>query len=111
MLLKCRLCPQMFKSLLIPQEKALIEIVKDVGEHFSKHHQAALQTYVMEIGALARALDATLLSKRLIEIPESEVFAQSVADGAEKIILNALGIDDNELEDDKGQSKKPSNKL
>jgi hypothetical protein len=34
-----------------------------------------------------------------------------VADGAEKIILNALGIDDNELEDDKGQSKKPSNKL
>jgi hypothetical protein len=101
----------MFKSLLIPQEKALIEIVKDVGEHFSKHHQVALHTYVMEIGALARALDATLLSKRLIEIPESEVFAQSVADGAEKIILNALGIDDNELEDDKGQSKKPSNKL
>jgi hypothetical protein len=94
----------MFKSLLIPQEKALSDVVGQIGNHMGKHHPAALQAYVAEVGALARALDATLLSKRLVEIPPSETFAQSVADGGEKIILNALGIEDNEIMDEPNPS-------
>jgi hypothetical protein len=96
----------MFKSLLIPQEKALSDVIGQIGNHLAKHHPAALQAYVAEISALARAIDATLLSKRLVEIPESEKFAQSVADGGERIILNALGIDDNEIESEPNPSKK-----
>jgi hypothetical protein len=106
MLLQCKLCEQLFKSLVIPQEKALSDVVGQIGNHMAKHHPAALQAYIAEIGALARALDATLLSKRLVKIPPSEVFAQSVADGGEKIILNALGIEDNEIVDEPNPSKK-----
>ena len=104
MILQCRLCPQMFKSLVIPQEKALGDVVGQIGNHFSKVHPAALQAYVVEISVLARALDSALLSKRLVEIPPGEDFAQSVADGGERIVLNALGIDPAEVGDDNGES-------
>ena len=105
MILQCKLCPQMFKSLVIPQEKALADIAGQIGNHFSKVHPAALQAYVVEVGALARALDSALLSKRLVEIPPGEDFAQSVADGGERIVLNALGIDPTEVSDDNGEPK------
>ena len=105
MLLQCKLCKQMFKSLLVPQEKALSDVVGQIGNHMGKHHPAALQAYVVEVGALARALDSALLSKRLVEIPPGEDFAQSVADGGERILLNALGIDPTEVGDDNGESK------
>jgi hypothetical protein len=89
----CKHCNHSFHSLLIPQEKALRDCLEQIGKHFQQRHPAAFQSYIAELQTLARALDSCLGPQRLFDIPPSETFALSTIQGAEDLIMDALGVD------------------
>jgi hypothetical protein len=89
----CKHCNHSFHSLLIPQEKALRDCLEQIGKHFQQRHPAAFQNYFEELQRLARALDSCLGPQRLFDIPPSETFALSTIQGAEDLIMDALGVD------------------
>jgi hypothetical protein len=98
MILICKTCGHMEKSLLIPKEKALQDLITKLQKHIATRHQIEMEAYIASFSAGCRALDSALTFKKLIGIPPGEDFVQGVAGGAEQMILDALGINVSDIE-------------
>ncbi len=91
MTLNCRICSKEFTSLLIPQEKALTEIVNGVATHCAKEHQQAIKTFnqdMVQIGALAMGI--AILNK-IVVIPATETFVNESLERDVRKIMEVLG--------------------
>lgn len=94
----CRACGTPFKSLLIPQEKALVEVTNKLATHISRSHPDLMQSYVVELQGLCKRLDFILSHQRLIQIPPTETYTIGYLTTQEDLLLGALGVDTKEID-------------
>jgi len=91
MTLNCKICSKEFTSLLIPQEKALTEVVNLVSQHWAKHHPQAIKSFnqdLVQVGALSMGI--AILNK-IVAIPASETFVMESLERDVKKIMEVLG--------------------
>lgn len=91
MTLNCRICSKEFTSLLIPQEKALTEVVNLAAVHWTKEHPQAIKLFnqdMVQIGALTMGI--AMLNK-IVVIPVTETFVNDSLERDVKKIMEVLG--------------------
>lgn len=102
MILNCRICAKEFRSLVIPQEKALTDLVNEIATHCAQEHKhvvAAFNKDMVTIGGLAMGLG---LLQKVVAVPVTETFVHESIERDTKKLMEVLGY-----VEEKGSAIKP----
>lgn len=91
MILNCRICSKEFRSLVIPQERCLQELVNEVATHCAQKHKKVVEKFnedMVRIGALSMGL---AMLHKVVDVPVTETFVQESIERDVKKLMEVLG--------------------